>query len=72
MIVVGVVLYIFDLRSRKPGEEPEPVVQPETDVCTDDCCSTHDVCPSEMLLSGAIEHDKFHSYGFAGIILLQF
>lgn len=36
MIVVGVVLYIFDLRSRKPGEEPEPVVQPETDVCTDD------------------------------------
>ncbi len=53
MIVVGVVLYIFDLRSRKPGEEPEPVVQPETDVCTDDCCSTNEVCPSEMLLSGA-------------------
>ena len=46
MIVVGVVLYIFDLRSRKPGEEPEPVVQPETDVCTDDCCSTHEVCPA--------------------------
>ena len=25
MIVVGVVLYIFDLRSRKPGEEPEQI-----------------------------------------------
>lgn len=45
------------------------MVQPETDVCTDDCCSTHEVCPSEMLLSGANsgivyfedeELDRFH------------
>lgn len=52
MVVVGIVLYIFDLRSRKPGEEPEPVVMPENDGCTDDCCSTNEVCPSEMLLAG--------------------
>lgn len=52
MVVVGIVLYIFDLRSRKPGEEPEPVVMPENDGCSDDCCSTNEVCPSEMLLAG--------------------
>lgn len=52
MVVVGIVLYIFDLRSRKSGEEPEPVVMPENDGCTDDCCSTNEVCPSEMLLAG--------------------
>lgn len=52
MVVVGIVLYIFDLRSRKPGEEPEPVVMQENDGCSDDCCSTNEVCPSEMLLAG--------------------
>ncbi|MDO4510298.1 MAG: phospholipase [Bacteroidales bacterium] len=52
MVVVGVVLYLFDLRDRKKGEEPEPVHQPQTDVCTDDCCSTNEVCPSDMLLAG--------------------
>ena len=52
MIVVGVVLYLFDLFSRNKGEEPEPLVMPENDGCSDDCCSSNDVCPSEMVLAG--------------------
>lgn len=51
MVAVGVVLYLLDLRARKRGEEPAPVVEPKNG-CTDDCCSANDACPSEMLLSG--------------------
>ena len=51
MVVIGVILYIHDRLTNKPSEnsaqEAEPQQQEE---CSDDCCTTHDVCPSEMLL----------------------
>ena len=51
MVVIGVILYIHDRLTRKPNETPNDIVeQPEQDSCSDDCCGTHDVCPSEMML----------------------
>ncbi|MGM9839701.1 MAG: phospholipase [Sodaliphilus sp.] len=52
MVAVGVVLYLLDLRSRK--NEPQDAAQeaPTTADCDADCCSTHEVCPSEMILEG--------------------
>lgn len=51
MVVIGIILYIHDRLTNKPSEnsaqEAEPQQQEE---CSDDCCTTHDVCPSEMLL----------------------
>ena len=53
MVAVGVVLYLLDLRSRKNEPQDAAPEAPEVADCDADCCSTHEVCPSEMLLSGA-------------------
>ncbi|MBQ0114733.1 MAG: phospholipase [Bacteroidales bacterium] len=45
---VGAVLYYFDRKKR--GDQPVEVNLPPEDSCSDDCCSTHDVCPSQKLL----------------------
>ena len=53
MVVIGVILYIHDRLSNKPGtpqQEAEPVAEQQQDDCSDECCGTHDVCPSEMML----------------------
>ena len=50
MVVIGVILYIHDRMTNHPGEQQDEIVQPTQDACTDDCCGTHDVCPSEMML----------------------
>ena len=50
MVVIGVILYIHDRMTRHPDEQQDEIVQPTQDACTDDCCGTHDVCPSEMML----------------------
>lgn len=57
LVVVGTVLWLLDRRSRERDAEgnrvPTPVVEPEPS-CSDDCCGTHEVCPSEMLLRGEL------------------
>lgn len=51
MVVIGVILYIHDRLTRKPNDAHDNVVEPpKDDMCNDDCCGTHDVCPSEMML----------------------
>lgn len=51
MVVIGVILFIHDRLTRKPGDSQDDIViRPEQDACSDDCCGTHDVCPSEMML----------------------
>ncbi len=53
MVVIGVILYIHDRLTNKPGtpqQEAEPVAEQQQDDCSDECCGTHDVCPSEMML----------------------
>ncbi|MGM9869697.1 MAG: phospholipase [Sodaliphilus sp.] len=54
MVVVGVVLYLMDLRSRKhePPEAKTEAPQADASECDPDCCSTHEVCPSDILLAG--------------------
>lgn len=54
MVAVGAMLYVFDLHSRKPEEKQKMTEKPSADTaCSDDCCSANEVCPSEMMLSGA-------------------
>ncbi len=57
MVVIGVILYIHDRLTYNKGERGEERVlrgergesEPQ-DACSDDCCGTNDVCPSEMML----------------------
>ena len=52
MVAVGVVLYLLDLRSRKNEPQDAAPEAPKVADCDADCCSTHEVCPSEMILEG--------------------
>ncbi len=52
MVAVGVVLYLLDLRSRKNEPQDTAPEAPKVANCDADCCSTHEVCPSEMMLEG--------------------
>ena len=52
MVAVGVVLYLLDLRSSKNEPQDAAPEAPEVADCDADCCSTHEVCPSEMILEG--------------------
>ena len=52
MVAVGVVLYLLDLRSRKNEPQDAAPEAPKVADCDTDCCSTHEVCPSEMILEG--------------------
>ena len=52
MVAVGVVLYLLDLRSRKNEPQDAAPEAPEVADCDADCCATHEVCPSEMMLEG--------------------
>lgn len=52
MVAVGVVLYLLDLRSRKNEPQDTAPEAPKVADCDADCCSTHEVCPSEMMLEG--------------------
>ena len=61
MVVIGVILYVHDrMTSRSVKSEEERVERVERgeecnspklqEECDDECCGTHDVCPSEMML----------------------
>ena len=52
MVAVGVVLYLLDLRSRKNEAQDAAPKAPKVADCDADCCSSHEVCPSEMILEG--------------------
>lgn len=52
MVAVGVVLYLLDLRSRKNEPQDAAPEAPKVADCDADCCSSHEVCPSEMMLEG--------------------
>ena len=48
MVVIGVILYIHDRLTNKPGENTAQEAKTQQEECNDDCCGTHEVCPSEM------------------------
>jgi len=57
LAVVGMVLWLLDRRGRQRDAQgnllPYQVVEPDQ-TCSDDCCGTHEVCPSEQLLRGEL------------------
>lgn len=57
LAVVGTVLWLLDRRGRQRDAQgnllPNQVVKPDQ-TCSDDCCGTHEVCPSEQLLRGEL------------------
>ena len=58
LFAAGLLLWLLDRRGRPRDAEgnvlPEDVNEPEA-VCSDDCCSTHAVCPSEQLLKAEMK-----------------
>ena len=57
LAVVGTVLWLLARRGRQRDAQgnllPNQVVEPDQ-TCSDDCCGTHEVCPSEQLLRGEL------------------
>lgn len=57
LAVVGTVLWLLDRRGQQRDAQgnllPNQVVEPDQ-TCSDDCCGTHEVCPSEQLLRGEL------------------
>lgn len=57
LAAVGLPLYLLDRRSRKRRGIPDDVTEVviPTEGCTDDCCTSNAVCPSEKLLEHSME-----------------
>lgn len=79
MIVVGLVLYLLDVRGRKRrGDLPEqePVVEPVKAGCADDSCGLHGICPSEAVLEcatkGVVYYDDEELDAFKGRTAAQY
>ena len=68
LVAVGLPLWLHD-RKHRQDDDREPVVIPD-DTCSDDCCTTHEVCPSQTLLQGigepAVYYDDEALDRFAG------
>ncbi len=62
LVAVGLPLYLLDRHSRArrgvPDDESE-VVRPQEE-CSDDCCATNAVCPSEKLLQNTMEPAAYY------------
>ena len=60
LFVVGLVLWLHDRRTRGRDSDgnllPAQVNIPDQ-TCSDDCCGTHDVCPSEQILNAELKRD---------------
>ncbi len=69
LVAVGLPLWVMDRRRHRDDDDSDAVVEP-VDVCTDDCCTTHDVCPSQQLLADldreAMYYDDEHLDRYAG------
>lgn len=69
LVAVGLPLWLLDRRHRHGDDHEEEVIEPASD-CTDDCCTTHEVCPSQELLTGlgqaAVYYDDEHLDRYAG------
>ena len=55
MVVIGVILFIHDRMTSKSGEREEErgeecELPKSQDECNDECCGTHEMCPSELML----------------------
>lgn len=68
LLAVGVPLWWLDRCNRPNDDEPAPPTSQE--LCNDDCCTTHEVCPSQELLASidkaAVYYDDEHLDRFAG------
>lgn len=68
LVAVGLPLWLIDRRKHHDDEE-DTIVEPQ-ESCTDDCCSTHEVCPSQELLAdldkAAVYYDDEHLDQYAG------
>lgn len=68
LFAVGLPLWLLDRRQHRDDED-DTIVEPQ-ESCTDDCCTTHEVCPSQELLAGldkaAVYYDDESLDRFAG------
>lgn len=69
LVAVGLPLWLYDRKRHSGDDHEDEIVEPVSD-CTDDCCTTHEVCPSQTLLEGlgeaAVYYDDEHLDNYAG------
>ena len=69
LVAVGLPLWLHD-RKNHVDEEPAAIIPDEQESCSDDCCTTHEVCPSQELLKGlgeaAVYYEDEHLDRYAG------
>lgn len=69
LVAVGLPLWLYDRKRHGGDDHEDEIVEPVSD-CTDDCCTTHEVCPSQTLLEGlgeaAVYYDDEHLDNYAG------
>lgn len=58
LVAVGLPLWLYDRKHRHSDECD--IVVPPSDTCSDDCCTTHEVCPSQELLTGLGEPPVYY------------
>lgn len=69
LVAVGLPLWLYDRKHHRGDDGNDEPVVPASD-CTDDCCTTHEVCPSQTLLEGlgtpAVYYEDEHLDQYAG------
>lgn len=70
LVAVGVPLWLHDRKHHVDDEPAEGEAVAAEESCSDDCCSSHEVCPSQTLLMGlgaeAVYYDDEHLDRYAG------
>lgn len=58
LVAVGLPLWLYDRKHRHSNEGN--TIMSQEDTCSDDCCTTHEVCPSQELLTGIGEAPVYY------------
>lgn len=60
LVLVGTILYLTDKKPQDNAEQTDTPPASQPDTCTADCCTTNEVCPSELLLKAACNDNAYY------------
>ena len=60
MVVVGVILYVHDRIHYKGGDDDTAPREAPQESCSAQCCTTNEVCPSEMMIKHATQPTVYY------------
>ncbi len=59
LVAVGLPLWLIDRRRHRDDQGDDDAVAQPVDACSDVCCTTHEVCPSQQMIA---DLDKAATY----------